>query len=73
MFLYFFDLTFPAADKDYFLKKLVSLSEKENAAHGAFFIDFHKLIESNIGWMINWNVLKFSYIYDFYNKIVCRV
>ena len=49
MFLYFFDLTFPAADKDYFLKKLVSLSERENAVHGAFFIDFHKLIESNIG------------------------
>ena len=42
-------MTFPAADKDYFLKKLVSLSEKENAVHGAFFIDFHKLIESNIG------------------------
>ena len=37
------------------------------------FLRIHKILKFNICWMLKCNLLKFSFVWDFHNKIVCWI
>ena len=49
----------------------VSITKKEYGFPVHFFIKIHKVLNVNIRGMIKRNLLKFSFVYNFRNKIVC--
>ena len=54
-------------------KRLVSVTKKRIMFWSILFIKIHKVLKVNIWWMINRNLLKFSFVWNFHNKIVCWI
>ena len=64
--------------KRFFLKReelsdgrVVSITKKEYGSVVNFFLKIHKILKVNISLMIKGNLLKFSSVRNFHNKIVC--
>ena len=36
-------------------------------------IKIHKVLKISIWWMIKWNLLEFSFVWNFHNKIMCWI
>ena len=54
-------------------KRLVSITKKRIWFWSILFIKIHKVLKVNIWWMINRNLSKFSFVWNFHNKIVCWI
>ena len=54
-------------------KRLVSITKKRIWFWSILFIKIHEVLKVNIWWMINCNLLKFSFVWNFHNKIVCWI
>ena len=50
--------------------RVVSLTKKEYGFVVHFFVKIHKSFKVNIWWLINCDLLKLSFVWNFYNKVM---
>ena len=71
--LYIFSKRFFLKREELFDARVVSISKKRIWFYSSVFIKIHKVLKVSVWWMIKRILLKFSFVWNLYNKILCWI